>query len=215
MLQAPESYNGVWGGVGWGGGGFSFPSSIYRHVMHARHSLSIKPNTVRFPRWCVKKRGGWRGSLRITRTLIWLFDPLAWQRTKCIDSSAIAPPVSGMFFIHPAAKHSALWSFMLMNRHSWSLGKEGKSGCGEHEKAWSFKAGKGGGWVEKEVKEKGEADISTSVTGLNCRGGLRERQEEEWMKRSEVKWKTGFFFVFFPSSVGWTLTQQTSRYPSQ
>lgn len=43
------------------------------------------------------------GSLRITLTLIWLFYPLAWQRTKCIDSIIITPPVSGTHFIHPTA----------------------------------------------------------------------------------------------------------------
>lgn len=53
-----------------------------------------------------KERGE---SLRITRTLIWLFYPLAWQRTKCIDSSAIAPPVSGMYFIHPTAKTQCIY----------------------------------------------------------------------------------------------------------
>lgn len=78
---------------------------IDRYVMHARHSFSIKPNTLRF------FAGVWKGgSLRITRTLIWLFYPLACQRTKCIDSSVIAPHVSGMYFIHPTVKHSALWS---------------------------------------------------------------------------------------------------------
>lgn len=51
----------------------------------------------------VDKREGEGGSLRITLTLIWLFYPLAWQRTKCIDSIIITPPVSGMHFIHPTA----------------------------------------------------------------------------------------------------------------
>lgn len=50
----------------------------------------------------VDKRGE-VGSLRITLTLIWLFYPLAWQRTKCIDSIRITPPVSGTHFIHPTA----------------------------------------------------------------------------------------------------------------
>lgn len=89
-----------------------------------------------------EKGGGWRGgwgSLRITRTLIWLFYPLAWQRTKCIDSSAIAPPVSGMFFIRPTAKHSALWSSC-----SWidipGHRKERKSSRGRRE--FGFEGGK-------------------------------------------------------------------------
>lgn len=49
------------------------------------------------------------GSLRITLTLIWLFYPLAWQRTKCIDSIRISPPVSGTHFIHPTAVNTVLY----------------------------------------------------------------------------------------------------------
>lgn len=45
-------------------------------------------------------------SLRITP--IWLFYPLAQQRTKCIDGSAMAPPVSGMFFTHQSAERSTV-----------------------------------------------------------------------------------------------------------
>lgn len=105
-------------------GGLSYslsPASHFitcRHVMHARHSVSVKLSTLKFHAGLrfkkniektnsTKQKGA---SLRITP--IWLFYPLAQQRTKCIDGSAMAPPVSGMYFTHQFGreKHSASWS---------------------------------------------------------------------------------------------------------
>lgn len=94
--------------------------------------------TVKVSRWCVKT-----GITENYSDLIWLFYPLARQRTKCIDSSATAPPVSGMYFTHPSVKHSALWSSCEVTDIPGQRQEERKTSQGQQEKLFSFKAGKG------------------------------------------------------------------------
>lgn len=124
-------------------------------------------------------------SLRITRTLIWLFYPLAWQRTKCIDSSAIAPPVSGMYFIHPPAKTQCIYGHHA-NESTFLV-------TGKRERAfWST-------WevIRLEgiyIYKKGKAYVYRYLlSSIWPAKDAWERDEEKSMKRSEFKWKTGIF----------------------
>lgn len=90
--------------------------------MHARHSVSVKLGTLKFHAGVrlKKKMNKTEGaSLRITP--IWLFYPLAQQRTKCIDGSAIAPPVSGMYFTHQSAERSTVHRGHLANEVTFLL----------------------------------------------------------------------------------------------
>lgn len=130
-----------------------------------------------------KERGE---SLRITRTLIWLFYPLAWQRTKCIDSSAIAPPVSGMYFIHPTAKTQCIYGHHANESTFLVIGKR-------KEQFWST-------WEVTRLKgiyilKKGKAYVYRYLlSSIWPAKDAWERDEEKSMKRSEFKWKTGIFF---------------------
>ena len=141
-----------------------FPSSIYRHVMHARHSVSIKPNTVKeVSRWCVKKGGG-----GITENYSDL-------NMAILPSGTTEDKVHRQLCDRSTCQWNVFSSILLQNTVHY----------GHHANESTFlviwkernEGMKFQGWNE-DKKGKAYITISIPITNLNCRGGLRKRGRE-------------------------------------
>lgn len=168
-----------------------FPSSIYRHVMHVRHSVSIKPNTVKF------LAGVWKGGITenyldlnmailpsgVTEDKVHRQLRSLHLSVECISSILLQNTVH--------YGHHANESTFLV------IGKREKSSCGE----LSFKAA-------REMKKKKVKPISLSVhPSPNWTAEEAwEREEEKVMKRSEVKMENR---CFSPWSAALTHSRQS------
>lgn len=147
----------------------SLLQSIYRHVMHARHSVSMKPNTVKgVSRWCMKK-----GGLGITENYLDL-------NMAILPSGTTEDKVHRQLCDRSTCQWNVFSSILLQNTvHNGHHANESTFLViwKERNEGMKFQ-----GW-NGDKKGKAYIIISTPITDLNCRGGLRKRGRETERKQ--------------------------------